>query len=66
MIASEQHLRRVLKDYVAYFNQARPHQGIEQRIPAQKECSVHGPGVSGQVVACPVLGSLHHDYPRAA
>lgn len=66
MIVSEQHLRRVLKDYVAYFNQSRPHQGIEQRIPAPKEYSVHGSGASGQVIAFPVLGGLHHDYRRAA
>ena len=66
MILSRQHLRRVLKDYVAYFNQARPHQGIEQRIPAPKEHAVHASGASGKVMAVPVLGGLHHDYQRAA
>lgn len=66
VILSEQHLRRVLKDYVAYFNQARPHQGIEQRIPAPLEHAVCASGASGKVIAFPVLGGLHHDYQRAA
>ena len=31
---NEAHLRRVLKEYAhGYFNKARPHQGLGQRIP---------------------------------
>ena len=66
MIVSEQHLRRVLKDYVAYFNHARPHQGIEQRIPVPREHAVPASEASGNIIAFPVLGGLHHDYRRAA
>src|SRR5262245_7569995 len=33
LILSEAHLRRVLKEYALYFNRARPHQGIGQRLP---------------------------------
>ena len=32
----EQHLHRVLRAYVAYFNRARPHQGIQSRFPKEK------------------------------
>src|SRR5215469_16857443 len=32
-IFGEKQLQRVLNDYVAYFNRARPHQGIGQQIP---------------------------------
>src|SRR5438105_15280861 len=32
LILHERQLQRVLKAYVAYFNQARPHQGIAQQI----------------------------------
>ncbi len=32
LIVSEAHLRRVLSEYVEYFNHARPHQGIKQQI----------------------------------
>ncbi|MHB8630187.1 MAG: transposase [Aggregatilineales bacterium] len=33
LILGEGHLRRVMKAYVDYFNRARPHQGLGQRIP---------------------------------
>ncbi len=36
MVLGEAHLRRVLREYVAYFNQERPHQGIGQHIPATR------------------------------
>ena len=36
LIFQEKQLQRVLNAYVAYFNQARPHQGIAQRIPEQR------------------------------
>ena len=61
LILSEQHLHRVMKEYQAYFNLARPHQGIEQRIPCQPE-QQKGPSPGGNVISHPVLGGLHHDY----
>ncbi len=64
LVASEAHLRRVLNEYVRYFNRARPHQGIGQRIPEPQESAAAGE--SGTVIAFPVLGGLHHDYRRAA
>src|ERR1035437_2077442 len=33
LILNEAHLRRVLREYVAYYNADRPHQGLQQRIP---------------------------------
>ncbi|HDQ70608.1 MAG TPA: hypothetical protein ENN19_00750 [Chloroflexi bacterium] len=46
---------------MAYFNHARPHQGIEQHIPCQPE-RPEGPPASGKIVSRPVLSGLHHDY----
>jgi transposase InsO family protein len=66
LILGEQHLGNVLKEYVIYFNQARPHQGIEQRIPVPQEVSTPAPSENGKVIAFPVLGGLHHEYRRAA
>ncbi len=60
------HLRRVLEEYaLEYFNKARPHQGIGQRIPGGRAVGPPG-GANGKMSALPVLGGLHHDYRRAA
>jgi putative transposase len=63
LILSERHLRRIVTDYVTYFNQARPHQGIDQRIPCGPPRPDHP---DGELVGLPVLGGLHHDYRRKA
>ena len=54
-----------LKEYVSYFNQARLHQGIAQRIPAPM-VSPPGEPKAGRLMAFPVLNGLHHDYRLAA
>ena len=61
LILSEPHLHRAMKDYQDYFNYARPHQGIRQRIPCQPVRGA-GPQMIGELVCRPVLGGLHHDY----
>jgi len=65
LILHEGQLRRVLRAYRAYFNTARPHQGIEQAIP---ETTGHLGTLhpTTPVVSLSVLGGLHHDYRRAA
>ncbi len=64
LVLGEEQLRRVLREYVAYFNHARPHQGIGQTIP-----DATGPAPPSRptapIVAIPVLGGLHHDYRMA-
>ena len=77
LILGERHLHGVVKDYVRYYNTARPHQGIDQRIPEPVHQSggegpqgQQGPpgtdGTSGKIISVPVLGGLHHDYRRVA
>jgi putative transposase len=61
LILGERHLHRAIKEYQAYFNHARPHQGIEQRIPCQPE-RPNEPPPGRNVISHPVLGGLHHDY----
>ncbi len=66
LILHEQQLHRVLRAYVAYFNRARPHQGIQQQVPEGEVPSVL-PDQSGNcILAVPVLGGLHHEYRRVA
>jgi putative transposase len=63
LILNERHLLRVLREYVAYYNTARPHQGLHQRIPDPPASSGNP---TGTVCATPVLGGLHYSYARAA
>jgi putative transposase len=63
LILGERHLRRIVSEYVTYFNEARPHQGINQRIPCDPPLPDHP---DGEIVGIPVLGGLHHDYRRKA
>jgi hypothetical protein len=65
LVLGERHLDRVLEEYVAYFNGAWPHQGIEQRIPAGSP-SVEDKLHKGKITAFPVLNGLHHDERWAA
>jgi putative transposase len=66
LILQEKQLHRVLRAYVKYFNQARPHQGIRQQIPERSARSVPVQHASGKVISFPILGGLHRDYRRSA
>jgi hypothetical protein len=61
LISSERHLQHVMKEYQEYFNHARLHQSIGQRIPCQL---VRGavPQMIGDLISRPGLGGLHQDY----
>src|SRR6266487_4067753 len=65
-ILQEKQLHRVLRAYVQYFNQARPHQGIRQQIPDHYGEPGPADREDGKILALPVLGGLHHDYRRSA
>jgi hypothetical protein len=61
IILNERHLHRIVKKYKTYFNHARPHQGIDQRIPCQPR-PPGPPPVKGKLSSRPVLNGLHHNY----
>ena len=62
LILGEGHLRRVMRQYINYYNQDRPHQGLDQRCPSPIE-SARG---DGAVKRRDVLGGIIHDYRRDA
>jgi transposase InsO family protein len=66
LILHEKQLQRVLKEYMTYFNQARPHQGIAQQIPEPSRSALSFHHTGEKVIALPVMGGLHHDYCWAA
>jgi putative transposase len=62
LIFNEPHLRRVMREYTAYYNAARPHQGLAQRTPIPMMTST-----ADRPVRCrSVLGGIQHDYYRDA
>ena len=60
LVISEAHLRRVLNEYLAYYNARRPHQGLEQQSPIPR---LESP-TSGRVEKRKVLGGIINDYYR--
>jgi hypothetical protein len=58
-------LHRALREYGAYFNDARPHQGLGQAIPGAPgpPSLTHS---AAPIMSIPILGGLHHDYRRAS
>jgi transposase InsO family protein len=62
LIFNEAHLRRVLREYLTYYNSARPHQGLVQQSPIPRII----PTADGPVHCRDVLGGIVHDYFRYA
>jgi putative transposase len=61
LFLSEDHLRRTLAEYIAYYHGARFHQGLHA-IPDPMPELRSPPPKNGKLVAIPVLGGLIHDY----
>jgi putative transposase len=56
-------LRRVLKEYVAYYSRTRTHLGLNKDAPLPRPVA---PPAAGRVIAIPHVGGLHHRYERRA
>ena len=65
IVLNEAHLRLVLREYVAYYNDARPHRSLALEPPAGPRV-LAPPSRRASVVGAPVLGGLHHVYDWAA
>jgi putative transposase len=66
LVLHEKQLHRVLRAYVEYFNEARPHQGIQQQVPQGNLTSVPRDQRGNRIISVPLLGGLHHEYRRIA
>ena len=60
VVFSEQHLRRVLKNYASYYNQVRTHLARDKDAPEFRH-----PQRVDDIIELPLLGGLHHHYVRA-
>jgi putative transposase len=66
-LVNEQHLRFVLRDWVAHYNQGRPHASLGPGIPDGPVGTLarpHGHQIPDghRVIAPPILAGLHHEY----
>ena len=65
LIWNERHLRSILGEFIAWYNQGRVHQGLHGIPDPHPSVTVLAPA-EGRLVAIPVLNGLHHDYRPAA
>ena len=61
IILDERHLLSVLREFVTYYNQDRPHRTLGLQTPEQRPRPT-----TGRIRSRPVLNGLHHVYERAA
>jgi len=59
------HVLRVCREYVEFYNRARPSQALHA-IPEPYPELITPPRRSGELIALPVLGGVQHDYRLAA
>jgi putative transposase len=64
LIVNKRHLRGVLTNWQAHYNDHRPHQGLDQRAPNEEPARVVDP--TAAIQKRPVLGGLINEYHRAA
>jgi hypothetical protein len=57
LIHDDKHLQQVVNECKAYFNQERPHQGVEQWIPDQYDLTRSKP-TRGRIRSKAILGGL--------
>jgi putative transposase len=62
IILNERHLRPVLQEYITYYNDRRPHQGLDQNSPSGQLLY----SSQGTIRYHPVLGGIIRDYYRDA
>ena len=63
IILSENHLCRILKDYMDYYNNCRTHLSLDRNSPSLRDIE---PPSKGKVISIPQVGGLHHVYKRVA
>jgi transposase InsO family protein len=58
---NEYHLRRLIRDYISYYQADRIHDSLEKDSPEKRGVS-HKPDQSARLISFPRVGGLHHRY----
>src|SRR3984893_14610904 len=59
IVLGEEHLRRILKNYAAYYNSVTTHRSLQKDAPVSRRVQR-----SGAINSHAILGGLHHQYVR--
>ncbi len=59
ILFNEIQIRNILVEYVGYYNEKWPHQGIAQKVPKG-----YIPQKQGNIITSPILSGLHHHYEK--
>jgi transposase InsO family protein len=70
ILLKENHLRRILREWVQHYNSGRPHSSLGPGIPdearkdraAQRRTRWESIAAKTPVISRPILGGLHHEY----
>jgi len=65
IVLNERHLKRLMAEYVSYYQQDRTHLGLAKDTPAGRPIAIRS-SVGGKIQSFPRLGGLHHRYAAAA
>ena len=63
ILLNQEHLRRILTDYLSYYHRHRTHRSLEQDCPEPR--AVEPPG-QGAIIELPLVCGLRHRYARQA
>ena len=58
---NEEHLRRILREYVSYYQEDRVHDSLDKDTPHHRRIEPK-PAAAATVISLPRLGGLHHRY----
>ena len=59
IVFNSEHLRRILAKFATYYNEVRTHTSLGKDAPYTRQIEQ-----SGDIIAHPILGGLHHRYAR--
>ena len=59
IVFGEAHLRRIVGEFAAYYNESRTHRALSKDAPIHRVIER-----LGNITSRPILGGLHHQYCR--